>query len=514
MSVISWLGNAEYGVAGTRLQEGNPVVFRPPDISGLQVWLDANNGSAVYANGFGTVESWFNQGDLSGNFDLSGTADVRYGDNRVNGLNVVTFNANAFMTGTFAMNFQPRSLFIVSRRNTPIDTSGGIGLFTWLTGDVSGAIETGILYDVSANNFQYIVSKHPGFSVELDFLTSTDTTGYSELATFVNSSTDLSANYVALNGVAQTPIYQALASGYYTGAASYFIGNYFGGQTLANDYDLCEVVMYDSALDATQIALVEEYLISKWAVTSPPAPIPPIAPFTPQDISGLYLWLDATQSISTTGANEIVSWSNVGLAGSSLDSNTSTCYLSTTYNGSNIVHIPSESYIEGYMQFPYNTRTTFAVFESVTDLSGIAYPYINLLNTGTEGGRQIGFDFSIPPSTAMALCQQGLNCPASGYVSSNPVLSGMNLGIWALTSNTPINNFCSFNTLSNVNTSTDVGNLFNTNPIYYNIGSPVVGSPSFNVAEIIEYDSYLTNGQISTVANYLVNKWAISSFTG
>lgn len=270
--IVSWLGNAEYGVSGLRFRDTNNIIFRPTDISGLQIWLDANDGFTVNDNEFGTVLNWENKGDLSGVFDLSGTADVRYGASFINGLNVVTFNADAYMTGNYAMNFQDRSLFIVSKRNQVIDNSGGIGTFTWLTGDTTNAIESGILYDVSANNFQYLVSKHPGFAVELDFLTSVDTTGIAELATFINSSTDISANYVALNGVPQTAIVNNLASGYATSNLTYYLGNYFGGSTLANDYDLGEMIMYDSALTTNQRELVEGYLIKKWAIANPVVP--------------------------------------------------------------------------------------------------------------------------------------------------------------------------------------------------------------------------------------------------
>lgn len=491
MSVISWLGNAEYGVAGNRVQEGNPVVFRPNDISGLQVWLDANNGNAVYANGFGTVESWFNQGDLSGNFDLSGTADVRYGDNRVNGLNVVTFNANAYMTGQFAMNFQDRSLFIVSRRNTPIDTSG---VFTWLTGDTSGEIESGIVYDLSSNTYTYLISKHPGFSVEVAFDTQTDTTGYPELATFINSSTDLSANYVGLNGASQVLTANNLASGYYTSNAPYFIGNYFGGVTIGNDYDLCEVVMYDTALDATQRALVEEYLIAKWAVTSPPAP-----PFNPQSISGLRVWLDASNGVDVSGS-AVLSWQNLGdVSGSYIPGSNVASYS----NG--FVDFPSETTLETYAQLPYYSRTFFCVFEPKSDLTTIAYPYLNLNVGDATDGRQIGVTWdSNVSSFYVSVCQNGTNCPISGVVTLN---SGLNLYTGVVDSNSYTTTYAYMNNGSNVNISTDLGNQFNQNPIPYSIGSSVTDSPAFAMAEFLEYDSVLTSGQISTVTAYLSQKW-------
>jgi hypothetical protein len=264
--IVSWLGNAEYGVSGLRFRETNSVVFRPTDISGLQMWLDANDGFAVNANEFGTVLSWENKGDLSGVFDLSGTADVRYGDNFINGLNVVTFNADAYMLGSYAMNFQDRSMFFVSRRNQ--DISGGT--FTWLTSDTAGGLESGI--SESSGVYSYLIAKHPGFSVQLDFDTTTNTTGYAELATFINSSTDISNNYVALNGTSQSIVVNNLASGYNTSLINYYLGNYFGGSTLPNDYDLCELIIYDNVLTTDQRATVEGYLIKKWAITNPPTP--------------------------------------------------------------------------------------------------------------------------------------------------------------------------------------------------------------------------------------------------
>ena len=283
-----WLGNGNYGVAGPRFRETIPITFVPTDISGLAMWLDANDSSSVTTNSFGTVESWFNKGDLSGNFDLSGTADVRYDLNRVNGLNVVTFQGDAYMTGTYALNFQDRSIFIVSRRNQAFDDPSGAAL-TWLTTDIIDAMETAVAK--SGADYTYLVAKHPGFGVELGFTTQTDTTGYAELVTFQNSSTDLSGNYAALNSQSQELIVSNFAT-YSTSNGVYSLGNYVNGITLGNDYDMCEFILYDSVLTPELRTTVEGYLTQKWFIVSPPVPpVPP--PFVPTDISGLQVWLDA-----------------------------------------------------------------------------------------------------------------------------------------------------------------------------------------------------------------------------
>lgn len=502
--LVSWLGNGEYGVAGPRIRADIPVVFRPTDISGCQLWLDGNNSDTVTANEFGTVLSWFNQGDLSGNFDLSGTADVRYGDDFVNNLNVVQFNANSYMTGNFAFNFQDRSLFIVSKRNTVIDSSGGIGIFTWLTGDVSGAIESGILYDVSANNFQYIVSKHPGFAVELDFLTSTDTIGNAELVTFVNSSTDLSANFVALNGVAQTAIVNNLASGYATSSLQYFLGNYFGGASLANDYSLCELIQYDTALLPDSISLVESYLQAKWGIVTPPAPVPPVpAPFSPTDISGLQVWLDGSNASSVfVSGTDILSWANLGSAGGLFVQSAGLVGYSN-----NQAEFPSEATLDiSGMTLPYLSRTNFSVFECKSDLSTITYPYLNLQNTDSNAGRQVGVTWdSNTNNYSYAICQQGINCPVSAPFAALP--AGLNLVVGVIDSNDISGNAGYLNNSSNLNTSTDAGNLFEQSTISYYIGSPASDSPAFTLAEFLEYDSILSGTAISTVKGYLSDKW-------
>lgn len=492
--LVWWLGNGEYGVAGNRVREGNPVVFRPSDISGLQIWLDANNTDSVNATPFGLVESWDNLGDLSGNFDLSGNLGVRYGDNFVNGLNVVSFDPGAFMTGTFALNFQDRSVFIVSRRRS--DISGGV--LTWLSSDTNGGIETGI--SQTGGTYSYLLAKHPVFSVQLVFETTTNTTGYAELVSFVNSSTDLSGNFGALNGTTQTLTSSNLASGYNTGSINYYIGNFFGGSALGNLYDLCEMIVYDSALNSAQIALVQEYLIAKWAVVDPPPP-----PFDPSSISGLRVWLDGSNasSLSLSGS-DVLSWSNVGSAGGLFAPGSNVATWS-----SNIVNFPTQTTLESYFQLPYLSRTFFTVFEVKSDLTSISYPYVNLMNGNATDGREIGVSWDSNTSNYITtVCQQGTNCPIVGAFT--PLPTGLLLYYGAVDSNSSSNTVSYINDSGNLNTSTDVGNVFNQNPIPYSIGSAANDSPSFTMAEFLEYDTVLSSSNIANVKSYLSDKWGLN----
>ena len=512
---VSWLGTGNiYGSAGTRVQEGAPDTFRPIDISGCVFWLDGNDTSAVNANPFGEVESWFNKGDLSGNFDISGSAAVRYGDNTINGLNVVSFSGDAYMTSTFTLNFQDRSMFVVSRRNQPIDPSGNI--HTWLTADTTDGQETGILEDVSGGTFQYILSKHPGFAVELDFETSTNTTGYAELATFVNSSTDVSGNYVSLNGIQQSTIVSNLASNYNTSNIPYYLGNFFGSNTLPNNFDMAELVLYNNALNLSSINRVERYLINKWAIADPPAPAPPVPPaptFSPLDIAGCAVWLDGNQGVVLDVSGFVASWSNLGTVGTTFDKDVGNVSVAVDSNSLSTIAFASQTTLSNYSQLPYQTRSLFCVWENVSDLTTLSYPYENLMNTDTETGRQFGVSYdSNTSSFGMFLCQQGQNCPVACDISAVPI-GGYNLGIALVDSTSVSTTWGFYNGGSNINTSSNLGNLFSTNPIPYYIGATASNSPDFRLAEFIEYDSFLSDGQIDTVANYLATKWAISSFS-
>jgi hypothetical protein len=512
--LVSWLGNASYGVAGDRSIQTIPITFRPTDISGLQMWLDASDPTSVNANPFGTVDSWFNKGDLSGNFDLSGTADVRYGFNRVNGLNVVTFQGQSYMIGNYAFTFQDRSVFMVDRRNT-LDPSGVI---VYLGSSLVDGMEMASAQDISGN-FDYVLAQNPGTIPNLAFNTPINTLGFPELLTYQNSEFDLSGNYAGLNGVEQTLTVSLLAA-YDTDISgmTYFLGNRYidissNPVTLENDYDLCEFLIYDSVLAPNLRTTVEDYLTVKWGVTviAPPIPPPPPppAPFTPTDISGLQVWLDGANVSSLSLSNtffpvpqdEVLSWSNVGSAGGLFSLTTGT----PTYTSS-IVTMPSGAQLDSYFQLPYYSRSLFGVVEcSGLDLA--ASPFLIIQNGQATDGRQVALTYdSNVPTFRFQVCQAGTNCPIDAPFT--PLPSGLFLVTGVVDSNDGSNNAGYLNNGSNLNTSLDLGNQFNQSPIPYAIGSSNAG-PEFRLAEFLEYDTLLSSSNVSTVTSYLNTKWSL-----
>lgn len=500
---VSWLGTTGFGMSGIRLRDQEPITFQPTDISGCAIWMDANDNDAVTYNSLLQVSSWKNKGTLGGQFDASGAGVVEYGQNQQNGLNTVTFREYGFLSGNFTLNFQSRSVFIVVKPNS-FPAASGVPTFS---SDTTNFQET---FFAKNGSWLWYEGKHPSPFPNNAFETSTDYTGYASIAEFIVG-TDLSDNWSGINGTYIAPTYQSAAS-YATGSAVYFLGNYFNGSAIQADVDYCEILIYNTALSSADRENVEAYLQRKWNIQEPPPPPP--APFSPMDISGLYVWMDAnnTSTITTDASSNILSWSNLGLASNVFSNDSNYAKYAQDSNSKWFVAIPTEATLASYTSLPYLTRTSFAVFENVSDLTTLTYPYENFWNTSASGGVQLGVSYdSNAARFYMSMCQQGYNCPVVGQLASVPV-GGYNLAIWACDSNTVASNYGSFNGGSNLNVSTDLGNLFNTAPIPFSMGSPVFDSPSFRVGEVIEYDSLLSPAQISTVADYLVTKWAISSF--
>ena len=502
---LSWNSASAFGASGVRLRDQEPTIFKPTDISGCALWLNAANNFAVVYNDVLVVTSWSNEGYLGGQFDLSGNSLVLYGDTLVNGFNTVTFQSNAYMVGNFAFNFQAKSLFFVTKENTNL---GSNTANPWLSSDTSNGLEVFSL----ANGVQtYFIGKHPSPIPEIAFETSNLYIGTPTMVEFINGSNTLD-NWAGVNGVQYPLIYSVAASNYNTSNIPYYLGGYFGGSPVPADQNICEIIMYDTALSEPQRINVENYLRTKWALQEPPPPPP--APFAPTDISGLAVWLDANNAGTFTfgSSNDISSWSNQGSAGGVFSSNVGTALLVADSNSNTVVSMDSNVMISTYVSLPYYSRSMFIVFESRNDFTGSTYPYMNLFNGDATNAEQTGITYD--SNTAlynMTMCQRGTNCPIIAPFS-NLQQGKYNLGIWIVDSNSSSSTVAYFNGGSNINTSTDLGNIFNTSPIPIDIGVPVSDSPAFNLGEIIEYDSALNAGQISTVANYLVTKWAISSF--
>jgi hypothetical protein len=207
-------------------------------------------------------------------------------------------------------------------------------------------------------------------------------------------------------------------------------------------------------------------------------------------------------SFSLSGT-DVLSWSNVGSAGGSFAQSNGVA----SYNSSQ-VSFSAGTTLDAYFQLPYYSRTAFGVLEVVDDLTTSAYPYINFMDGQATEGRQVGVNYdSNAPTYQFTICQSGANCPVVAPFAAMP--SGLFLVTGVVDSNDGSNNAGYLNNGSNINTSADLGNLFNQSPIPYIIGSTNSNSPAFRLAEFLEYNTVLASSNISTVTGYLNTKWSL-----
>lgn len=500
----SWLGCSAFGANGTKLRDFEPINFNPLDISGCALWLDANDNFSVTYNDLQIVTSWASKGLIPAQFDASGIGVVEYGTSTQNGLNTVSFKDYGFLTSSFAFDFQARSVFVVAKPKVFADTTA----IPILTSDTTDIQE---LFFSKNGTWLWFEGKHPSPFPTTAIETATNYTGYANLAEFIIAS-DLSDNWTGINTQYISPTYQSLPS-YSTATATNFLGNYFSGSTVQAEVDYCEIIIYNTALGPADRAQVEYYLMQKWGITEPATP-----PFTPTDISGLYIWFDANDSagFTTDASSNILTWKNSGLASNLASNNCNYAVRVQDLSANNnfVALFPQNSDMITTMTLPYLSRTHFAVFNLPDNLSNYpVYPYQAMIQSYTNSAMQTGVSYDTGTSTYFAtMCQQGQNCPIVG--NTGPITPNTyHLVIFQNDSANLANNLLYFNGGSNINTGTDLGNLFlQTNETYY-LNNANVDAPPNVIAEILEYGNIVSASNISTVADYLVNKWAISSFT-
>jgi len=244
--------------------------FSPPDISGLQLWLDAttglfdatSGGSAVTTDG-SAVARWEDQSGNARHF-TQGTSNNRpvLKTSIQNSKNVVRFDgSNDNMTGSNDLQFAPPvSMFcVVSKRGgtayqtiygNGILAGGVIGYGIWIsdTSDNSGAFSSQYRNAGSANTNYYMAT-----------LPSTNTF-------FIGSCLiDSSTNKIFFNGSSEDSISHAITG---TPNQTVAIGMRYDGGAVnwALNGDLAELLVYNSALSTTNRESVRDYLNTKWAV--------------------------------------------------------------------------------------------------------------------------------------------------------------------------------------------------------------------------------------------------------
>lgn len=223
---------------------GGAAAWTPASIAGLKLWLDASQITGL--NDGDAVATW---SDLSGNGNsvAQGTASKRptYQTAEINGLPVVRTDGVddlLFCTSSIVA-AQPLTLFVVCRENA--------NSYYLLDGGPSGSDRVALADFLRGGNFGMFAGTA---TVEAAQTKPIPLTLWRVLANGASSS--LFKNSVSF--VTGNPGTQALSAGITLGARFDPLGAFYG------NYDFCEVLVYDTALSAGNLSLVETYLRAKW----------------------------------------------------------------------------------------------------------------------------------------------------------------------------------------------------------------------------------------------------------
>ena len=235
------------------------TAFSPKSVPNCLIWFDAADSSTLGLTGT-TVNTWTSKGSYTGNA-AANVGTVTSGTIKQNGLNVISFPAGSQITYTVAMPNQARAWFFVMRNTTQMASNKSY----WLPINQSGGGQDSIVVVYGSGGSTYNIYMGPaGVSITVDTLVMPEP--YNVMKTYVmqNSAVSTASNAVSINGSTYTLNNNSLASGFATGSLTYSISTNWPNVGM----DLCEMIVYNGEITATQRQQVESYLAQKWGLVS------------------------------------------------------------------------------------------------------------------------------------------------------------------------------------------------------------------------------------------------------
>lgn len=237
--------------------------WNPASISGLELWLDADDSETITLNAT-TVSSW---NDKSGNgYNVSqGTASYQptYSTAQLNGRNVVTFDGNNdhilndSLASVASGNDVPITMFVVFKQ-----LSSGTNEYGVVFGS-SSSIQP--LFCMMTNSNQLAAQQRTDAGTLTAAYSSVSSTSAYRVQSIVLSSSNLT---VYNNGT-------SVATSSFTPAQTSFDTFTIGAWRRSGSMngvaflhcDIAEVIIYNSALSTSDRNSVEDYLSSKWGIS-------------------------------------------------------------------------------------------------------------------------------------------------------------------------------------------------------------------------------------------------------
>lgn len=494
--------------------------FAPTVISNCLLWLDAADTSTITTSGT-QVTQWRNKGTFDANVS-NNIGVVTSGTATYNGRNIVQFPQSTNLAITMLIPNQPRAWFAVFRQTYQLNAQNPyfqiFGAFTSSYDQISGPEFNGNM-DEFRNGIAGMIS------------TTSATTGYNlfRIYNWTNSAASTSSNRIAINGTALTLTTSSLAAGYGTGSTEYLIMNGY-----LPSADLAELICINAEITVLQRQQIEYYLSQKWGIAGPVAPayygpsnvtfgpqaisfagsttsalptthpfvkIPPSTalPFSPLQITGCVLWLDANDPAGTgvqPSAGALATWTDKSVSSNHMTAAGTTPTFSNVPPGA--VTFGGAGYYSKASAVFSNFYTAFFVYKQTAATGGPLY------TTGASSGSNGLF----PNEAGTTYFTRGDSTWYSN-VSSPFTSNVVNLAGVSFSSNVVGSNQSLFYNGSNVVTTTQANTITYTNLL---IGSRQSGGTAYftgSIYEVIAYNGTLTSNLRQRVEGYLAQKWKV-----
>ena len=497
------------------------VTFTPTTITGCKLWLDGSDSTTItMATG---VSQW---NDKSGNG---------------NNLTQSTGSLQPTRTGNY-LNFQ--SNYYLNIPTAAINNASAYSIFFVFNPIASTNWILQKQYDGTGTYDMISMTKY--------WQSSVGTTAYlywtawANNGQFANSGTALSLSTVQLiqiiydgttltiyrNGTVLTTSTATYTIPNATSVTNCTLGSWIQGGTVQDsgttNFQLGELTYYNVALTITQRQQVEGYLAWKWglqaslpgshpyASTNPNptinnkiTPIPYYTQFSPTQIAGCQLWLDAADSSTLTGTSPVTSWKDK-----------SSNALTLTATGS-----PTRTTVNGLTSLSFNGSSYFSL-NPFTKLIGSKYvawfAVANITNAASANyGSIIGTSFTenyysqnlmYINSGSLMVYYRVRN--TDGALSTTVTLNSGNVLLGTVTDFTAGTYQVFKNGAGGILQTNGLTGVIDTSAVSLQVGYDGYPGETYvqgTISELLLYTTALTSTQRQQVESYLAAKWGLTS---
>ena len=461
----------------------------PLTISNCVFWFDASDTTTITASDGYSVTGWKNKGSTGGSASIGGGTPVTNTVN-INGLNAISFGANTYMNFRSAIGGNPVTFFCVTRVTSDLAT--GFNTVAMLNTSEYGGFTELISFDSNSSLYSVLSLAH-NVVVGNSATTTTIISGYPTLfsqrsgyfsgnsGSIVTTKEPLT-NLTYVNGI-PLALQQDYNTEYPTASVLYTISASYD-----SSQDMGELILYNRALTSSEIIQTNLYLLAKWSISYIPL-------FDPSEISGMIVRSDA-YTLTEIDGTVLSVWPNTGSGG------TVTCtgvvYTNNTLNGLRSVTF-NTSQIWSTVNLDLNSYTIFFVGRQLLGSYGTN---ARILEDKTNGHNQL-FGYWGGYKQSFYLLNDGGNGGDPSYlntgVGSDTVWDLMSVTV----SGTPGDYTFKWNGTS-LHAGTTAAST-NLGVLDINLYEP----SDCQVAEIIVYNTALSESNVSKVEGYLSWKWGL-----